>query len=524
MPSDELPPNLVRGYYIIIKEEVMKRKILALFLSCCCISILAGCQETPKEAIVKEKGADSIKEYESAGETDGAGETGSALREMVDAPEKYTNKASYEDGGLVIDTDAEVILPDVSSMNTYSVSAKEVNQDMIDTVTQAFFEGAKFYNGVSYDQLTKKECEEELMRLKKFKAEGNVDPFELGKDDFGELYYDIDGQIAWYEEEMQSAPEEKTKEEVKPSFGLEYGSDKTGEKEVDEDSFLGVAETEQGNYDYRISYGLKPDIIFKIEKRRDDGLPIQEFKDWVEGEYQLGREGTDVEYISEDQMKSFIKISREDAEKIAKEKVDKLGWDMEVYGSDYALYHHGEGGITESSILTGGYIFHFARVVDGAFITHTSEYGGGLEDMDSTLTPWSYERCDVTVTDEGIEKVELINPYDIGEIQTENVKLKDFDSIMKIYEQMMEVSNADITQFEANRTYHIKKIVLGYGRIYDPTTDSDTGLLVPVWDFFGGFDAERDGFSEKNNGEYSTQSFMTINAIDGTVIDRSLGY
>ena len=31
--------------------------------------VLAGCQETPKESIVKQKGADKIKEYESNEET-----------------------------------------------------------------------------------------------------------------------------------------------------------------------------------------------------------------------------------------------------------------------------------------------------------------------------------------------------------------------------------------------------------------------------------------------------------------------
>ena len=100
----------------------------------------------------------------------------------------------------------------------------------------------------------------------------------------------------------------------------------------------------------------------------------------------------------------------------------------------------------------------------------------------------------------------------------------DFDSIIKIYEQMMEVTNADMADFEKQRTFHIRKIALGYSRIYDPTTDNDTGLMVPVWDFFGGFDVETDEGSDKNNGEHATQSFMTINAIDGTVIDRGLGY
>ena len=144
--------------------------------------------------------------------------------------------------------------------------------------------------------------------------------------------------------------------------------------------------------------------------------------------------------------------------------------------------------------------------------------------MDSTLEPWSYERCDVIVGEDGIQKVEIFNPYEVGKVQTENVKLMDFDSIIKIYEQMMEVSNADIAEFEKNRTFHIKKITLGYSRIYDPNTDNDTGLLVPVWDFFGGFDTEMDGVTEKRSGVYSTQSHMTINAIDGTIIDRELGY
>ena len=144
--------------------------------------------------------------------------------------------------------------------------------------------------------------------------------------------------------------------------------------------------------------------------------------------------------------------------------------------------------------------------------------------MDSTLTPWSYERCDIIVGKDGIQKVEIFNPYEVGEMKTENVKLMDFDSIIKIYEQMMEVSNADIAQYEANRTYHIRKIVLGYSRIYDPATDCDTGLLVPVWDFIGGFDATNDEYVTKNNGEYSNSSYMTINAIDGTVINRELGY
>ena len=48
-----------------------------------------------------------------------------------------------------------------------------------------------------------------------------------------------------------------------------------------------------------------------------------------------------------------------------------------------------------------------------------------------------------------------------------NVKLLDFKQIMQIYKQMMEISNADLASDEKLRTYHITRIALGYGRIYD---------------------------------------------------------
>lgn len=503
----------------------MKKKYISMIAAGLCISVLAGCQETPKDTIVKQKGADSIKSYESTEDV------GSPLREILGAPEHYTNKAAYEDGGLVIDTDADVILPDANAINTYAVSAKEANQELIDTVTNAFFDAsAKFYSAYTYDEWTKQDYQEEITRLEKYKAEGNLDPYELGKDENGALYFNIDEVIARDEEDMKTAPEEVTKEEVKPSFGLEYWSGKGEERtrEVDADSFNGVVETAQGIYNYNISYGMKPDIVFKISKNKKELVedPRTEMT-WIEMEYLLGgNQDGEGNPLSEETVKGFVSISQEDAKKTAEEAVGKLGWDMEVYNSGYALFYHGEGGFDVNNVLDGGYIFHFTKKVDEVPVTYTDSYGGALEDMDSTLTPWSYERCDVIVGADGIEKVELFNPYSIGEVQTENVKLMDFDSIIKIYEQMMEVSNSDITEYEANRTYHIKKITLGYSRIYDPTTSSDTGLLVPVWDFIGGFDAEDKESStlNKNNGEYSNQSFMTINAIDGTIIDRELGY
>ncbi len=502
----------------------MKKRYASILAAGLCVSILAGCQETPKDSIVKQKGAANVKEYESAGHTD------SLLREVLGAPVHYKNQETYENGVLVIDTDADVIVPDAKSISTYSVSAKGPDQEVIDTVTNAFFEGARFYRALAYNQRTKEDYQEEITLLKKYKAEGNLDPYDLGKDEeTGELFFNIDEVIARDEEEMQDAPEEITKEEVKPAFGLEYLWDEKGdgsqEMVKDETDFWGVAETEEGIFDYHITNGLAPDLVFTIEKKREDIKDQREFADWMEGEYGIKRVvENDESGISEEKAKEFIDISYEDAEKLAKEKVEKLGWNLEIYDWDHVLFYHGENGVRNDNVLDGGYIFYFTRMLDETPVTYTSSYGGGLEDMDSTLTPWSYERCNVIVGDDGIQKVELCNPYEVGEIQTENAKLMSFDEIVKIYEQMMEVSNADLPEIEKKRTYHIRRITLGLTRIYDPNADNDTGLLVPAWDFFGGFAVDADEYQFDNDGEKSTQSFMTINAIDGTVIDRELGY
>lgn len=109
----------------------MKKKHIAILAAVLCIGILSGCQETPGNTIVKQKGADSVKEYESVEDK---------IKDMLKAPDTYQNHAEYEKGGLVIDTNAEVILPDADTMNTYKVSAVEVNQELIDKVTNAFFE------------------------------------------------------------------------------------------------------------------------------------------------------------------------------------------------------------------------------------------------------------------------------------------------------------------------------------------------------------------------------------------------
>ena len=64
----------------------------------------------------------------------------------------------------------------------------------------------------------------------------------------------------------------------------------------------------------------------------------------------------------------------------------------------------------------------------------------------------------------------------------------------------------------------VDNVVLRYARISE-ADNFDSGLLVPVWDFEGTID---DGYSWEK--EAMPESVLTINAIDGTIIDHTLGY
>ena len=50
---------------------------------------------------------------------------------------------------------------------------------------------------------------------------------------------------------------------------------------------------------------------------------------------------------------------------------------------------------------------------------------------------------------------------------------------------------------------------------------TDNGLLIPVWNFYG---TRQRSFASGNTDETLHGIMLTINAIDGSIIDRALGY
>jgi hypothetical protein len=169
------------------------------------------------------------------------------------------------------------------------------------------------------------------------------------------------------------------------------------------------------------------------------------------------------------------------------------------------------------------YKIKYARSYGGVPITITNDDGTGVADEEQYAEPWEYEKLELIVDETGIIGFLYKSPYEIVESVTENAKLLSFQDIQSVLSMMLPANYAWIDKSGdiASAIVNISEIQFGLARITEPNT-RDQGLLVPVWDFWGSVSIT----NEKGDTNLFTKydSLLTINAVDGSVIDRTEGY
>jgi hypothetical protein len=250
-------------------------------------------------------------------------------------------------------------------------------------------------------------------------------------------------------------------------------------------------------------------------------------------------------------------ISREEAVAQAKQLLSDLGvTDMDIAAIAPGIIGGGEG--EDVSANPQCYIIYFTRTVQGVPTTFTSISGTGIavnpEDiMNGNIPPdfrppWEYERITVCVDDSGIAEFEWYSPVSLLGNVTDNATLMPFEQLKQSFGQQMFNRYTDVGDMKGllSRTYHVEHITLGLTRVASKD-NLDEYLLMPVWNFFGsiqdrydvdavmeqfsGQDAEtleqvRKDYEEMNDKitPVDYDSFITLSAIDGSVIDLNLGY
>ena len=180
--------------------------------------------------------------------------------------------------------------------------------------------------------------------------------------------------------------------------------------------------------------------------------------------------------------------------------------------------------VAEDICPTGVYEFMFTREINGVAVTYTDDGGGDrkiLYEGEQFAKPWLYERIRVFIDDNGIAMFEYRSPHELTDIEVEGAMLLPFSSIQEIFEEMIVIvdNEYDMSEEEWTCEYFIDHVTLGLMRLTERNVGSQ-GLLVPVWDFFG-HSVDSHGIQRGISG-YT--SLLTINAIDGSIIDRFAGY
>ena len=115
-----------------------------------------------------------------------------------------------------------------------------------------------------------------------------------------------------------------------------------------------------------------------------------------------------------------------------------------------------------------------------------------------------------SVSDEGIMSAWIQNPVDNRQLLAENVKLLEFEQIMKQGIAYLESSYGDsgTPSISGHRNIVIRSVELNYARMQSPDKENEF-IMIPVWDF-----------NEYTDGKPR----VSVNAIDGSLFDREGGY
>lgn len=130
----------------------------------------------------------------------------------------------------------------------------------------------------------------------------------------------------------------------------------------------------------------------------------------------------------------------------------------------------------------------------------------------------------ITVDDNGIGSMWYESPFEITQALDENCELLPFDKIMDVARAILPLSVTWLEATYADIRLHIDRIQLGYMVVLS-RGNASCCEIIPVWDFFGTEELRRTVNGEitvSNDNPFT--SLLTINALDGTIIDRYYGY
>ncbi len=468
----------------------MKKKTVRMLSAALAVTLLSGCgaaqTNTPAEtsvnqAMLLEK---SAQPQESA----------------YTFPEKFTGDWTGQEGKLTIHADAQVVAELGTALPTATVEPREFTQEDVDNLLKVFLKGEPLYSHVQ----TKQELQGHLDYINS--PDWTSDP---GKpSDPASLEARRKELNAWYTAEIAKAPEEKP---ILHGF-----SDSDDPKRIGGTATVNGIKWCVSIWNNLGDFFTNASIIREDFKYRDYDIPLPE-------------------------------ASKEEAVAQGNALMQELGFDnfVLVDAQQWSVELPGDNGIWR---------LHYAPTVNGfpiagarQDITQTHDgtvyqdcqywYYSASEETNPDTVAWELENIYLDVGKNGILSFDWTSPSTRPVVRQAESTLLPFEEIAAIADTMLPeviqgpdgrvlVEVDQYNGFDTRMDVDITKVSLTLMRIRDK--GSLQGTIVPVWDFWGTsdwYDAEPNAYGYQEKGmNYDFQPMLTLNAVDGTIVDRQLGY
>ena len=469
------------------KSSVVVSALLALLMIVACFT--TACQPTPEKEAVAGKGGLQDELFNSA------------PAQMESTQDRWQYEKEYDSGNRLM-VDAVMVHTDAGQLPVLSVAPKGFESgEQLKTITSIFCPAAVVYD--QGDQLTKQQLEQAIMEVKEqiFKVENDMIPFEgaaepIPQDRKEEYLKNLEGVIQYYNEQIETAPDDSELKEA--SYQLVDVGDGSLQSNM-----LATAN------DAALSIGFvnwPPDIIGSLFYFESNKMVLENI-------------GTSDELIIPESLKDdgeFVK---------AKERIDQCVRDM---GIDYMSL----GAVSKGK---NSYSFYYTRSYGGLHETYVNRHVGTTVtgvDGAPVIYLWKPEYLWIIVQNDQIVKVTWNNPSEIIAVDNENVATKPWEEIQEIFKKQMDYlmspnpsGNADpsnSTYFFEKTDVYINRVELGLTKLLMKDSKDDY-KLVPTWSFLG-YESSPSYPAKEGVNMGGEVCYLTINAIDGTVVDRGLMY
>ena len=481
-----------------VKNKSKSAEFTALLLVAIMIigCFTTACQPTPEEQMVQSKNNDELEQAiaQTAEPTRQANEE---TQESQSEPIIVQDSSSNSSNTVHVNIDAEVINNQTDSITVAKIAPKYFTSDEVEQMARAFFGEATIYEQATtkddYERLIlnlqKMMTDEEAMLNTDYAVEGEITDIEKIKQHINE-------RINKLVEKRVNAPDER-----QVLTKLSFSSD---------ESLSALADIGDGY----MGYINATDEVIRFTAFADDSTHSQ------------------LRSFNYNNSVSIDLNSDNDEFQNAKEMAIQMIADMGIEGvrlGDAYLAEDDCEGIEGVESGRQYYVFCFEKLVGDSALDHTLCWGTLMitENVDDTVYEKlrEYERLQIWIEGDEIVQFRYRMPMEVTEILNDNVALPiDYVKAIELAKNYAYVRYVELFTGITETKVNIEKIELVLVR----TKEADTGdyIVVPAWNFCGHLEMHLEtGEWQTRAGNWDgNETLITINALDGTIVDMERGY